>query len=129
MSIPKITKENNCIYLTQDIKGLGVYEKAKAIVNFCEKETKELEKEIDKAILDIFERNGINIPNKSKSALKTAFAWLNSKNVDIQVNDIYKNLVDLYNSELIYENKYFTIWLEDGTYLQAGIEIKEIMKI
>lgn len=122
----KITKDNNCLYLTQDLSGLGTYDKAKAIVNFCDKETKLFEKEIDRAILEIFERNGIKIPNTDKSVLKLAFDLLNAKGIKIDVVDNYKNYTDLYNSELIKQTKLFSIWLEDNTYLQVGVEIKEI---
>ena len=69
MSLPKICRDENCLYLIQDISGLDTYEKAKAIVNFCDKETKRFEKEIDTAILDIFEKNGINIPSYSPTLL------------------------------------------------------------
>ena len=123
----KITKDNNCLYLTQDLSGLGTYDKAKAIVNFCDKETKLFEKEIDRAIIEIFERNGIQIPNTDKSVLKLAFDLLKAKGIKIDVVDNYKNSVDLYNSELIKQTKLFSVWLEDETYLQVGVEIKEII--
>jgi hypothetical protein len=126
MNLPKITKDNECLYLTQDISGMGLYEQSKAIVNFCDKETKLFEKEIDRAILDIFEKNGINIPNTQKSVLKLAFDLLKAKGKDIEVKDSYREQVDLYNSKLIRETKLFTIWLEDDTYLQCGIRIREI---
>ena len=125
MNLPKITKDNECLYLTQDISGMGLYEKSKAIVNFCDKETKLFEKEIDRAILDIFERNGINIPNTQKSVLKLAFELLKAKGKDIEVKDSYREQVDLYNSRLIRETKLFTIWLEDDKYLQCGVMVKE----
>lgn len=126
MSYAKVYKDNNCLYLTQDLSGLGTYDRAKAIIQFCDKETKLFEKEIDKAILEIFERNGINVPNTDKSVLKLAFELLKAKGKKIQVCDIYAKATDLYNSELIKQTKQFTIWLEDNTYLQVGVEIKEI---
>ena len=120
---PKITRENNCIYLTQDIGGMNIYDRAKAIVNFVEKETKELEKEIDKVILDIFEQEHINIPSTKKSVLKKAFDTLNRQGKDIKVNDLYATINDLYISEHIKTTELFSIWLEDDTLLQAGVEI------
>lgn len=126
MSLPRITRHENCLYLTQDIVGMSTYERAKAIVSFCDKETKNFEKEIDKVILDIFEKNGVNIPNTDKSVLKKAFAYLKANNKDIKVNDIYESITDLYNAELIKQTKLFTIWLEDDRYLQCGVEIEEI---
>ena len=64
MNLPKIERDDDCLYLVQDISGMEIYDKSKAIVNFCDKETKLFEKEIDKAIIDIFQANGINIPKK-----------------------------------------------------------------
>ena len=125
MSLPRITRHENCLYLTQDIVGMSTYERAKAIVSFCDKETKNFEKEIDKVILDIFEKNGVNIPNTDKSVLKKAFAYLKANNKDIKVNDIYESITDLYNAELIKQTKLFTIWLEDDRYLQCGVEVEE----
>lgn len=126
MSLPRITREDNCLYLTQDIVGMSTYERAKAIVSFCDKETKNFEKEIDKAILDILDKNGVNIPNTDKSVLKKAFEYLKANNKDIKVNDIYESITDLYNAELIKQTKLFTIWLEDDRYLQCGVEVEEI---
>lgn len=121
---PKITREDNCIYLTQDIGGMNIYDRAKAIVNFVERETKELEKEIDNAILDIFEDNHIFIQSKRKSVLKKAFDTLNQiYHKDIKVRDLYKDKKDIYKTELIKTTDLFTIWLEDDTLLQIGIEI------
>ena len=125
MSYAKVCKDSNCLYLTQDLSGLGTYDRAKAIISFCDKETKLFEKEIDKAILEIFERNGINVPNTDKSVLKLAFDLLKAKGKKIQVSDIYAKATDLYNSQLIKQTKQFTIWLEDDTYLQVGVEVKE----
>lgn len=121
----RFIKEDTCLYMTCDLSNLGVYEKAKAIVNFCDKDIKEFEKNIDRAIVDIFERNGINITSTNKSVLKVAFATLKQKGRDIEITDLYKDQVDLYNSELIKETKYFTICLEDDTYLQVGVSVEE----
>ena len=125
MKLPTITREDNCLYLTQDISELGTYDRAKAIVSFCDKETKNFEKEIDKVLLDIFEKNGVNIPNTDKSVLKKAFAYLKANNKTIDITDIYKDTTDLYNSELIKQTKLFTIWLEDDRYLQCGVKVEE----
>ena len=125
MKLPTITREDSCLYLTQDLTDMGIYDKAKAIVNFCTKETKIFEKEVDRVVLEIFERNGINIPNTDKSVLKLAFDLLKSKGRDIVVKDIYADKVDLYNSELVKETKLFTIWLEDDTTIQCGVMVEE----
>lgn len=126
MNLPTISKDADCIYLTQDLQGMGTYDKSKAIVNFCDKETKSFEKEIDKVILNIFERNGINIPNTDKSVLKKAFATLNANGKNIEIKDLYKNR-QLYNTVVIKETKnHFVVVLEEDRYLQCGIQVKEI---
>lgn len=130
MSLPRIIKENNCLYLVQDIGGLDTYERAKAIVNFCDKETKRFEKEIDSAILDIFERNGINISNTNKSVLKSAFDTLKSKGKGIEIVDLLKDS----ECEFITKTKnHFNIRLETtrvadcyGETLEVGVEVREI---
>lgn len=136
MSLSKIYREDNCLYLTQDLSGLGTYDKAKAIVSFCDKETKLFEKEIDRAIIDIFERNGIQIPNTDKSVLKLAFDLLKSKGVEIVVKDLYKYSEEHIDSDYYefvkYTKNHFTVMLE-RTYIsgcrvetiQCGVQVLE----
>ena len=88
MNLAKIERDNDCVYMLQDISGLQGYDRAKAIVNFCDKETKIFEKEIDRAILEIFQRNGINVQSTDKSVLKLAFDLLKSKGKEIRVEKI-----------------------------------------
>lgn len=139
MNLPRILKDENAYYLIQDISGMPLYDKSKAIVNFCDKETKIFENEIDKAIIDIFTQNGINIPNTSKSALKVAFDILKGKGITIEINDLFKYNGEYINEEdyqfIKYTKNHFTVMLEKsrvcGTRidtLQCGVEIvvKEI---
>ena len=95
MSLPKIYREDNCIYLIQDVSGFSTYDKAKAIVNFCDKETKLFEKEIDRVICEILEKNHINIPSTDKSVLKLAFDLLKAKGKDIVIKDLFKYVKDM----------------------------------
>ena len=125
MGLPRIVKEDNCLYLIQDIGGLDTYERAKAIVNFCEKETKLFEKEIDRAILEIFDRNGIEIPSTDKSVLKLAFDLLKAKGRDIEIVDAFKD-TKIDNCEFIKLTKnQFTVVLEDNRYIQCCVRVKE----
>ena len=121
------TTDKKVIYMVQDLKDFSIYERAKAIVNFCDKETKNLEKVVDRALLDIFNQNGINIPNTSKSVLKKAFATLKENNKGIIAEDLYwKN--EYYNLQPIKTTPLFRIWLEENRFLQCGvlIEIKHL---
>ena len=125
MNLPKIEVDGNCLYLIQDLWGMDTYQRAKALVDFCDKETKMFEKRIDRAIIDIFERNGINIVSTNKSVLKKALDTLKSKGKDIEVVDLLENTRD-YNIEHITNTKnHFTIMLEDRRYLQCGVCVME----
>ena len=131
MNNVKLCKDENCLYLIQDLQFLETYDKAQAIVDFCDKESKNFEKEIDKVIIGIFEKNGINIPNTTKSVLKRAFDTLNKKGKDIKVIDLYSNNenkyhAEIYQCEIIKQTPLFTICLELDRFLQMGVEIKEI---
>ena len=133
MSFAKVYKEDDCLYLVQDISGLSTYEKAKAIVIFCDKETKRFEKEIDSAILEIFERNGINVPSTDKSVLKLAFGTLKSKKKTIEIIDQFKGTQESQTFELIRQTKnHFYVMLETDyvcgckkEILQCGVKVKE----
>lgn len=125
MNLPKIERDNDTLWLLQDLSGMGVYDKAKAIVNFCDKETKLFEKEIDRAILEIFEKNGIEIPNTDKSVLKLAFDLLKAKGTDIEIVDAFKD-TKIDNCEFVKLTKnQFTVVLEDSRYIQCCVRIKE----
>ena len=127
MNLSRITRDGDCLYLTQDLSGMGIYEKSKAIVHFCDKETKLFEKEIDRAILDIFERNGINVPSTDKNVLKIAFDLLKSKGKDIVVKNLYAyRISSLALGKIVKETPLFTIYLEDNVCIQCGVEVKEI---
>lgn len=123
MNLPKITIEDNCFYLSQDISGLKGYEKAKAIVDFCDKETKKLEKEIDRAIIDIFNKNGITIESTRKSVLKGAFDTLNRKGKKITIVDLYSS--KLYGSRIIRITPSFHIVLDNDEILECGVMLGE----
>lgn len=127
MNLPRIDHEDGCVYMLQDISGVNEYERAKAIVNFCDKETKLFEKAIDREIVDIFQSNGINIPNTEKSVLKLAFDLLKTKKKKIVVEDTLKDYEKVENLEFVKLTKgKYVIVLEDNTYLQCCVRVKEI---
>ena len=122
MNLAKIERDNDCVYMLQDIGGLQGYDRAKAIVNFCDKETKIFEREIDRAILEILSRNGINVPSTDKSVLKLAFDLLKAKKKNIVVINTTESA---YNCELIKQSKLFNVYLEDDRYLQVSVRVRE----
>lgn len=123
MNLAKIERDFDAIYMLQDISGLQGYDRAKAIVNFCDKETKIFEREIDRAILEILSRNGINVPNTDKSVLKLAFDLLKAKKKNIVVINTTESA---YKCELIKQSKLFNVYLEDDRYLQVSVRVREI---
>jgi hypothetical protein len=126
MKLATITKDNNQLYLTQEIDTNNIYEKAKTIVNFCDKETKLFEKEIDRAILDIFSRNGIEIPNTKKSVLKLAFGWLKDKGKEIVITNVFTQTY--MGCILVRKNDLFNVYMENDNgkeILQCGVCIEE----
>ena len=132
MSLPKICRDIDCLYLIQDISGLTTYEKSKAIVSFCDKETKRFEKEIDTMILDIFEQNDIEIPSTDKSVLKLAFDLLKSKGKSIDVVDLFKNSQHDHCEFIKETRNHFVVILETEyvcgckkEVLQCGVRIGE----
>ena len=126
MKLPKIERENDTLWLIQDLGGMGIYDKSKAIVNFCDKETKLFEKEIDRVVLEIFDENGINIPSTDKSVLKLAFDLLNAKGKDIEIVDNFKDR-NVDECELIKMTKnHFSVVLEENRYIQCSVQVKEV---
>lgn len=127
MNNVKIIQDNNCYYMVQDLQGFGTYDRAKSIVQFCDKETKEFEKVIDRAILDIFEKYGINVPNTTKSVLNRAFDYLNDNGIDIKITNLYtSNPRNYYSCELVKQTNWFTIYIEDNRFIQCGVKVDEI---
>lgn len=126
MNLPRIDYEDGQVYMLQDISGVNEYERAKAIVNFCDKESKLFEKAIDREIIEVFQRNGINIPNTEKSVLKRAFDLLKTKGKSIEVEDMLKDYEKVIGLEFVKLTKgKFVVALEDKQYLQCCVRVKE----
>ena len=123
---PKIVIENNTVFLTLDLKGLGLYEKGKAIRRFINNDTKIVEDYADTIIRGILRRNGINVYSNDKSVLKCLFDTLKRKGKRIEIIDFYKN-ANIDNCEILKttDNK-MTVLLEEDRYLECGVEIKEV---
>ena len=125
MNLPRIETEENCVYMLQDIGDTNEYDRAKAIINFCDKESKLFEKSIDQLILRVFAKYGVNVPSTDKSVLKLAFDLLNSKGIDIVVEDMLKDY-EKQGLEFVKLTKgKFTVALEDKRYLQCCVRVEE----
>ena len=127
MNLPSIEVEENQVYMLQDIGDASIYDRAKAIINFCDKESKTFEKAIDREINKIFERNGISLPSTEKSVLKHAFAILNHKGKDIEITDMLKDYQKFEDLEFVKLTKgKFVVALEENRYLQCCVRVREI---
>ena len=126
MNLPRIDSENGCVYMLQDIGGTNEYERAKAIINFCDKETKIFEKAIDNEIIKVFERNGVNVPSTDKGVLKLAFDLLKAKGKGIEVIDCLKDYEQVKELEFVKFTKgKFVVVLEEKRYIQCSVMVKE----
>lgn len=120
-----ISEQGNKVFvLNQDIKGLNEYERAKAIENFIDRETKVLEMAIETHLRQVFRDNGISINSGSKQALERAFIELDLKGKRIDLLDRYSELDNAnFMGEIIGESpSEITCILENDT-LGCAVEV------
>lgn len=122
---PKITIENNIVFLTLDLKGMDLYHRGKAIRKFVNSDTKILEDYVDDLIKAIFQRNGIIVNSTNKSALNEAFDSLKAKGKDIKITNFYGGR-NVWNCKYVDTKNEITILLEDNRFLISGIEVSEV---
>ena len=111
--------------LSQSIKGLNEYRKAKAITQFINSETKVLEMAIETYLREILRDNGILPIDGSKSSLERAFITLENDGKRIEITDRYSN--GAYTETIVGENSanQMTVIIEDDI-LSCAIEIEVI---
>lgn len=82
--------ENSKIFvLSQNIKGLNSYKRAKTIEHFINRETKVLEMAIETHLRQVLRDNAILPMNGSKEALERAFITLENNGKKINIYDRY----------------------------------------
>lgn len=111
-------------YLWQEIEGLTFYEKNLVINRFMTKESKIMEKAIERHLRGIFTKYGIIIPNNQESALNKAFDTLKRKNVEIVIVDRNKLAKD--EEYIGKSDNQMTIINEHDYCISIAMEIKEI---
>ena len=114
---------NSTIYvMSMPIKDLGIYEKAKAIKRFKDRETQVLEQVIENDLRQILRNYGVVPEDGSDQALEKAFNQLETKGVHIEIRDRY---FEFQGERIIGEspNKMTIIVEEDGTLLSCAMEI------
>ena len=110
--------------LSQSIKGLNEYQKAKTISQFINSETKVLEMAIETYLREILRDNGILPIDGSKSSLERAFITLENDGKRIEITDRYSN--GAYTETIVGEsNNNMTVIIEDDI-LSCAIEIEVI---
>ena len=119
---PIITKENNCFYLSQDLSGMDLYERTRAIKRFVNSDTKILEECVNNEIKTLFKAKGINAYSNDESVLKSALDTFKRIYGDIDIVDIFKNPVE--RCEKVDNKNGITIVIEDNRFIVCGMEIK-----
>lgn len=116
-------EKNSTIYvMSMSIKDLGIYERAKAIKRFKDRETQVLEQVLDSDLRQILRNYGVIPEDGSDQALEKAFNQLETKGVHIEIRDRY---FEFQGERIIGEspNKMTIIVEEDGTLLSCAMEI------
>ena len=114
-------ESNSTIYvLSMSIKGLGIYEKAKATKRFIEKETKVLEQVLDTDLRQLLRTNGIIPDDGSQQALEKAFTELEIKGKTIEIRDRY---FEFQGEKIIGESPNLMTVIEEDGILSAAMEI------
>ena len=114
--------ENNCFYLSQDLSGMDLYERTRAIKRFVNSDTKILEECVNNEIKAIFKAKGINAYSNDESVLKSALDTFNRQYGTITIVDLFKNPID--RCEKIDKKDDITIVIEEDRYIVCGMEIK-----
>ena len=120
--IKKGETENSKLYiLSQDIKDLSLYDRAKARVKFLERETKVLENVIETDLRQVIRYYGIDIEDGSDDALNQAFADLKAKGKVIAIIDRYYQLG---SEKIIGESANHMTVIEEEGILSAAMEVQ-----
>ena len=106
--------------LSQSIKGFSTYERAKAIHNFVEKETKVLEIAIENDLREFLKNHDISINDGSNEALDRALIELECKGFHIGIRDRYYQIGD---ERIIGESPNSMTVIEEEGILSAAMEV------
>ena len=124
-----VLQPNNVYYLVQKIDTEDIYERAKWITEFLEKETIKLEFVINSEIKTLLRQKGIKLLSNTESAYKSALDTLKTDfNKVIDIEDMFIDR-DYENCEFIgVSNNGMTVILEHDkncSYLECGMKIVE----
>lgn len=109
-------------YLHQDLSGLSLYERTKAIERFINNATKTLEIAISSDLRHYLREYGIIPQDGSESALQRAFLELEQKGKVVAIIDRYYKLND---EHIIAESpNHMTVILESENFLGCSMEVR-----
>lgn len=112
---------NSKIYvLSMPIKGLDIYEKAKATKRFVNKETQVLEQVIETDLRQVLRSQGVIPQDGSNQALEKALTQLELKGVTIEIRDRYYKLND---ERIIGESPNKMTCIEEDEELSCAMEV------
>lgn len=115
-------EEHIIYYMYQDLMGLNLYDRTKAIERFINNATKTLEIAISNDLREILRKNGIIPQDGSESALKRAFDKLEDKGYAIAIIDRYYQIED---ERIIGESpNQMTVIMEDKFIIGCSMEIR-----
>lgn len=115
-------EEHIIYYMYQDLMGLNLYDRTKAIERFINNATKTLEIAISNDLREILRKNGIIPQDGSESALTRAFDKLEDKGYKIAIIDRYYQIED---ERIIGESpNQMTVIMEDKFIIGCSMEIR-----
>ena len=109
--------------LSQSIKGMDEYHKAKALETFINRETKVLEMAIETYLRQVLRENGVLPMDGSKSALERAFITLENNGKSINIYDRYH---ETYNERIIGQSSNQMTVIEEDGILSCAMEIEVV---
>ena len=112
---------NSTIYvMSMSIKGMGIYDKAKAIKRFKDKETQVLEQVLDTDLRQILKSYDVVPDDGSEQSLKKALDQLELKGVHIEIRDRY---FEFQGERIIGESPNLMTIIEEDEILSCAMEI------
>lgn len=106
--------------LSMNVSGMTIYDKAKAITKFINRETKVLEQAIDGYLRQVIRHYGISIDDGSNQALEKAITLLENKGITIGIVDRY---YEIGSEKIIGESENKMTIIEEEDIISCAIEV------
>lgn len=113
--------QGSIFVLSQDIRGLSIYEQARLTNRFISRETKILTTAVENDLRRILAKHDILLKDYTNEALEVAFAQLKDKGIELEIVDRYANTQE----QVIYRKGSDPIVINEDGILSCSIEIVE----